>query len=127
MSLGRVLVVDDEPEIAEMICDVLVGFGYVVEIAHNGADAMGLMAQFRPEAVLLDVLMPGMTGADVLAWLRQEHPGVSVVMVTGQTDEDKARALLTGGAFDYVRKPFDVHTLERVVEAAVGSAVTAAG
>jgi DNA-binding response OmpR family regulator len=121
MSLGRILVVDDEPEVTSTIADVLVELGYVVEIAGDGAEAIGLVSQFRPEVVLLDVLMPGVSGAEVLAWLRQEHPGISVVMVTGQTDEDTARALLASGAFDYIRKPFEVHVLERVVGAAVAA------
>jgi CheY-like chemotaxis protein len=72
MSLGRILVVDDEPEVTSTIADVLVELGYVVEIAGDGAEAIGLVSQFRPEVVLLDVLMPGVSGAEVLAWLRQE-------------------------------------------------------
>jgi CheY-like chemotaxis protein len=121
MPIGRVLVVDDEAQVCEMVRDTLVEFGYEVAVASGGPEALGLMASFGPDAVLLDVLMPGMSGADVLARLRQEHPGVAVVMLTGNQDQDAARQLLANGAFDYIRKPFDLQVLERVMAAAVAS------
>jgi DNA-binding response OmpR family regulator len=121
MPIGRVLVVDDEAQVCEMVRDALVEFGYEVAVASGGLEALGLMASFGPDAVLLDVLMPGMSGADVLARLRQEHPGVAVVMLTGNQDQDAARQLLANGAFDYIRKPFDLQVLERVMAAAVAS------
>jgi CheY-like chemotaxis protein len=62
-----------------------------------------------------------MPGAEVLARLRQDHPRVAVVMLTGNQDEHAARQLLADGAFDYVRKPFDLMVLERVMAAAVAS------
>jgi DNA-binding response OmpR family regulator len=117
--LGRVLVVEDEPRVAAMIRDALDESAYVVKIAAGGAEAIGLMPVFQPDVVLLDVLMPGMTGTEVLGRLRHEYPSVPVVMVTAQQDEDAARQLLSCGAFDYVRKPFELHVLERVVGAAV--------
>jgi CheY-like chemotaxis protein len=121
MPMGRVLVVDDEAEVCEMVRDALVEFGYEVAVASGGPEALGLMSSFGPDAVLLDVLMPGMPGADVLARLRQDHPGVAVVMLTGNQDQQVARQLLANGAFDYVRKPFDLQVLERVMAAAVAS------
>jgi DNA-binding response OmpR family regulator len=121
MPLARVLVVDDEPPVGAMIRDALLEFGYEVAIAPGGSEALGLMSTFEPDAVLLDVLMPDMSGAEVLAQLRQEHPGIPVVMLTGNQDEQAARQLLSHGAFDYIRKPFDLRLLERVVAAAVGT------
>jgi CheY-like chemotaxis protein len=121
MPIGRVLVVDDEAQVCEMVRDALVEFGYEVAVASGGLEALGLMSSFGPDAVLLDVLMPGMPGAEVLARLRQDHPGVAVVMLTGNQDQQAARRLLANGAFDYVRKPFDLQVLERVMAAAVAS------
>jgi CheY-like chemotaxis protein len=121
MPIGRVLVVDDEAQVCEMVRDALVEFGYEVAVASGGPEALGLMSSFGPDAVLLDVLMPGMPGAEVLARLRQDHPGVAVVMLTGNQDQQAARRLLANGAFDYVRKPFDLQVLERVMAAAVAS------
>jgi two-component system OmpR family response regulator len=121
MPIGRVLVVDDEAQVCAMVRDALVEFGYKVAVASGGREALSLMSSFDPDAVLLDVLMPGMPGAEVLARLRQDHPRVAVVMLTGNQDEHAARQLLADGAFDYVRKPFDLMVLERVMAAAVAS------
>jgi two-component system OmpR family response regulator len=119
VPLGRVLVVDDEPEVVAILREALIQYGYVVRTAASGPEALGLMPLFRPDVVLLDVLMPVMPGELVLGRLRMEYPDVAVVMVTGLQDEDRARQLLAHGAFDYVRKPFDLQVLERVVSAAV--------
>jgi CheY-like chemotaxis protein len=116
---GRVLVVDDEPVLTAVLHEALTDFGYVVEAATNGAEALALMPVFRPDLVLLDVLMPGMPGDEVLARLRREYPRVPVVIVTAYEDEDHARLMLALGAVDYIRKPFDLAALERVVSAAV--------
>jgi CheY-like chemotaxis protein len=121
MPIGRVLVVDDEAQVCEMVRDALVEFGYEVAVASGGPEALGLVSSFGPDAVLLDVLMPGMSGAEVLARMRQDHPAVAVVMLTGNQDQHAARQLLANGAFDYVRKPFDLQVLERVMAAAVAS------
>jgi CheY-like chemotaxis protein len=121
MPLGRVLVVDDELEVASLLRDALQGFGYVVKVAVNGSEALGLVPVFQPEVVLLDVAMPGMSGVEVLERLRREHPRVSVIMVTANEDEQAARRMLTRGAFDYVRKPFDLEMIERIVGAAAAS------
>jgi DNA-binding response OmpR family regulator len=121
MPLGRVLVVDDEPQVAGMLRDALVDAGYVVKTAVTGREALGLMAAFQPDVVLLDVMMPGVKGDEVLAQLRRQHPGVPVVMVTANQDEEAARLMLTRGAFDYLPKPFRLDVLERIVGAAVTS------
>jgi DNA-binding response OmpR family regulator len=119
MPLGRVLVVDDEPEVGAMLRDALVEFGYVVKNARSGPEALGLMNAFAPDVVLLDVMMPGMSGDEVLSRLRRGHPQVAVVMVTAQQDEEAGRQLLAQGAVDYVQKPCDLDVLERIVGAAV--------
>ena len=121
MLLGRILVVDDEPPVATMLRDALVDAGYAVKVAVSGSEALKLLPVFQPDVVLLDVMMPGLSGADVLEQLRRDHPSVPVVMVTANQDEEAARRMLTRGAFDYVRKPFELDLLERVVGAAVAS------
>lgn len=121
MPLGRVLVVDDEPQVIAMIRDLLIACGYEVTTALSGSEALELVPMFLPDAVLLDVLMPVISGAHVLDRLRAEYPNLPVVMITGQQDETTARQLLARGAFDYIRKPFTVDLLERVVAAAVSS------
>jgi CheY-like chemotaxis protein len=127
MPLGRVLVVDDEPQVAGVLRDALLDFGYLVTVAGSGGEALALLPGFMPDVVLLDVAMPGMSGVDVLERLRQQYPRLPVVMVTGNQDEQAARRLLTRGAFDYVPKPFDLDALERIVAVAVASRQPEAG
>jgi DNA-binding response OmpR family regulator len=119
MTDGRLLVVDDEDEITAVLDEHFRACGYTVEIAHNGADALRMALAQRPDAVLLDVTMPGPDGSQVLARLRALDPTVAVVMLTGNGDEQLARRLLREGALDYVRKPFDLNVLEQVVATAV--------
>jgi DNA-binding response OmpR family regulator len=118
-SLGRVLVVDDEPHVAAMLRDVLVELGYVVKVAVRGAEALKLVPVFEPEVVLLDLMMPEMSGVEVLDQLRRDRPTLRVVMLTANEDVEVARATLRAGAFDYLRKPFNIDVLARVVAAAV--------
>lgn len=118
-SLGRILVVDDEPQVGAVLRDLLVELGYVVETAVRGAEALQIVPVFQPDAVLLDLQMPEMSGVEVLDHLRRDHPLLPVIMVTGNANLDVARDTLTRGAFDYLRKPFNLDVLDRVVAAAV--------
>jgi len=117
--LGRVLVVDDEPHVAGVLRDVLVDFGYVVETALTGGDALTLAPLYRPDVILLDLNMPGIPGETALNLFREIDPTVPVIIVSGNHDEAIARATLAMGAFDYVRKPFDLGALERVLAASL--------
>ena len=117
-ALGRVLVVDDEPQVVDMLRELLVELGYTVETAGHGAEALGRVPEFEPDVVLLDLQMPGLSGLQVLEQLRRGHPGLPVVIVTGNADADVARSTLARGAFDYLRKPFQFDVLARVVAAA---------
>jgi CheY-like chemotaxis protein len=100
--LGRVLVVDDEPQVAAMLQDLLVEVGYAVKIAVSGQEALGLVPVYRPDTVLLDLNMPGLPGAEVLEELLRMDALLPVVIVTGTRDLDVARGTLKTGAFDFV-------------------------
>jgi len=121
MAEGRLLVVDDEHEITSLLEEHFRGCGYDVAVAHDGHAALLAAAAQRPDAVLLDITMPGPDGSEVLARLRALDPTVSVIMLTGNDDETLARRLLRAGAFDYVPKPFQLDVIERVVAAAVAA------
>ena len=118
-SLGRVLVVEDEPRVAAMLRDVLVELGYIVTVAGGGTEALQVVPVFEPDVVLLDLLMPEMSGVEVLAHLRRDYPTLPVVIMSGNEDVEVARATLEAGAFDYLGKPFSITVLARVVAAAV--------
>jgi DNA-binding response OmpR family regulator len=116
---GLVLLIDDEPQVVDLLRDALEAQGYSVMSALNGRDALVLASLTRPDAVLLDIRMSPMQGPEVLRGLRELDPSISVVMVSGADDEDLARELLQSGAFDYVRKPFMFDHLDTIVRLAV--------
>ena len=118
-SLGRVLVVDDEPHVGATLRDVLVELVYIVKVAVRGAEALQLVPVFEPDVVLLDLLMPEMSGVEVLDHLRRDRPTLPVVIMSGNEDVEVARATLRARAFDYLGKPLRIDALARVVEAAV--------
>jgi DNA-binding response OmpR family regulator len=121
MSLGRVLVVDDEVHVSAMLEETLGYLDYAVQVASTGEDALEALPSFHPDVVLLDLTLPGMSGALVLERLRVIDPRVPVIMVTGNTDVEAARRLLAQGAFDYIAKPFELARLRQVLEAAMGA------
>ena len=110
---------EDEPRFAATLRDVLVELGYIVTVAGGGAEALQLVPVFAPDVVLLDLLMPEMSGVEVLEHLRRDRPTLPVVIVSGNEDVDVARAALRDGAFDYLGKPLKIDALARVVAAAV--------
>ncbi|PYN06568.1 MAG: hypothetical protein DME02_15460 [Candidatus Rokuibacteriota bacterium] len=119
MPTGRVLVVDDETNVTEIVEEYFTSLGYDVDVAHDGAAALIQAAAVRPDVVLLDINMPEISGDQVLDRLRALDPTVPIVMLTGNADENLARSFLHRGALDYVAKPFQLDTLERIVATAV--------
>ena len=111
--MPRVLVVDDDPDVAAALTDVLTLEGYTVTVASDGPEALEQVKEARPDVVLLDVKLPTMNGLEVLVCLRSLAPEVGVVMVSGIYDEGTIRAALTLGAIDYLVKPIKLQDLER--------------
>jgi len=123
--LGRLLLVDDEAPVLDVLSEYFTTQGYAVETASNGPDALSAARHHRPDLVLLDIRMPGMDGVEVLKKIRDIDPTLAVIMVTANEDMALARETLKSGAFDYVAKPFDFRYLDRAVSAAlVHSTVT---
>ena len=114
-SLGKVLVVDDETSVVEVLSEYFSGQGYTVRTASNGEEALTALTEFKPAVVLLDVRMPGIDGVEVLRRLRAIDKGAAVIMVTANEDVELARETLKLGAFDYVAKPFDFGYLDQAV------------
>jgi DNA-binding response OmpR family regulator len=117
MNKCVVLVVEDDAAIRRGLCDALTHAGYLTHSCERGTEAVRLAAECGAELVLLDVMLPGMSGFDVLQELRHIRPGVSVIMVTARgAEEDRVRGLCNG-ADDYVVKPFSARELLARVEA----------
>jgi DNA-binding response OmpR family regulator len=126
-SLARLLVIDDDADVAEVLQDYFADEGYEVRVATNGRMGLDFFDAWRPHVVLLDLRMPGMSGADVFVRIRAMQPTASVIFVTGADDEMLARQLLREGAIDYVQKPIDLEycALAVLLSVARGIATTA--
>ncbi|HEX5500638.1 MAG TPA: response regulator [Thermomicrobiales bacterium] len=110
MSGERILVVDDEPQIRRALRTALTGHGYVVELAETGELALAAIAANPPDLVLLDLVMPGVDGLDVLRETRGWSPVPIVVLSARGQEQDKVQALDLG-ADDYLTKPFGMAEL----------------
>jgi DNA-binding response OmpR family regulator len=110
---GRVVVVEDEPDVAELMRYHLAREGYEVVLAPNGADALRLIQGARPDIVLLDILIPQLNGWEVCRRLKQdpETRGIPIIMVTGRVEEGDKVLGFELGADDYVTKPFSPREL----------------
>ena len=107
----RILVVDDEASITDLVGMALRYEGFEAEIAHNGMQAMGMARSFRPGLIVLDVMLPDIDGFEVARRLRAERSGVPILFLTARdASADKIRGLTIGGD-DYVTKPFSVEEL----------------
>ncbi len=102
----RILVVDDDPGISEMVAILLESEGYEVTVCANGSSALPLFRNERPDLVLLDVMLPGLDGVSICRFLREESD-VPIIMMSAKTDSVDVIAGLEAGADDYVNKPFD--------------------
>jgi len=103
---GRILVVDDDVALAEMISIVLRGEGYTPVQAFDGAQALAAIEASQPDLVLLDVMLPGLDGIEVCSRIR-ETSGVPIIMLTAKGDTTDVVRGLESGADDYVVKPFN--------------------
>ncbi|WP_405804399.1 response regulator transcription factor [Streptomyces sp. NBC_01187] len=112
---GRVLVVDDDPTVAEVVAGYLDRAGYAVDRAETGPDALERAAAHRPDLVVLDLMLPGIDGLEVCRRLRASGP-VPVIMLTALGDEGDRVLGLEVGADDYVTKPFSPRELVLRVE-----------
>jgi two-component system, OmpR family, response regulator len=104
----RALVVEDEAGLAEVLAGVLRFEGWQVRTASDGADAIRTARELRPDAVLLDVMLPDMDGLEVLRRLRADHPSVCVLFLTARDAVEDRVAGITAGGDDYVTKPFSL-------------------
>ena len=118
MSAGRILVVDDEPQIRRIMRTTLTGAGYEVDDAKSGEEALAKLREFRPELVLLDINMPGMSG---LAACRAIRAGstAAIIMLTVHNKEATKVEALDAGADDFVSKPFSTPELLARIRAAL--------
>jgi two-component system, OmpR family, KDP operon response regulator KdpE len=118
MSAGRILIVDDDPQIRRVLKVTLTGQGFEVDDAKNGEEALEKLRAARADLVLLDVNMPGMSGIDTCRAIRSGSE-VAIIMLTVRDDEAATVEALDAGADDYVTKPFKPSELSARIRAAL--------
>ncbi len=117
--MGMILVVEDEPSIAQLVEDYLNEEGYQTSHARSGEEAIVVMALKPPDLVLLDLCLPAMNGVEVCREMRRDVRlmGVPVIVLTANTSASKRKLVLQAGADDYVTKPFDLDELAQHIHA----------
>ena len=122
MTRKKLLIVDDELGIRNLLNRVLRGDGYDVRTAENGDQAIALAAEDPPDLVLCDIKMPGKDGIETLAELKTVSEAIEVIMLTAHSTVESAVAAMKLGAADYLKKPFDVEELKILIEKNLGVA-----
>jgi two-component system response regulator AtoC len=115
----RILVVDDEPDLLDMLTAYFLSSKYEVDTATNGHDALAVVSKQRPDVVLLDIHMPRMSGIEALKEIMKIDQSIAVIMVTGNTQLPITVDAIRNGAFGYVPKPFDFRYLDHLIAASL--------
>lgn len=117
--MKRVLIVDDEESIRLTLSTVLRRDGYEVQTAGSFDELSGVLPTFPPDTIILDVLLPGLSGLDILKFLKEQGIDAPVIVITGAPDIQSARESLLRGAFDYIAKPFGLDVFRQSVKRAL--------
>lgn len=125
MVMGKIMVVDDEQNIRDVIRLQLGQAGYHILEAENGESALKLIKQednfISVGLILCDIRMPKVNGIDVIDYLKKEAPGIPIVVITGYPDTELAVSLLKKGVKDYLVKPIEKERLMEVVDSVVAA------
>ncbi|PIU42297.1 MAG: hypothetical protein COS99_01035 [Candidatus Omnitrophica bacterium CG07_land_8_20_14_0_80_42_15] len=115
----KILIIDDEPQLVESIAVRLKASGYAVSTAPDGVSGINKFKEAEPDLVILDIMMPGLSGLDTLRELKQLNSGVPVIMLTAYGTPQSAIESLRLGAYDHLAKPFNSETLLEIVKKAL--------
>ena|SRR5690242_1825065 len=116
--MADILVVDDDYVIRDTLCELLAS-DYECQQAATAEEALEKLAAQRFDVVLTDISMPGLSGRELLARVLDLYPETPVIVISGLSDQDQAQSLISGGAFDYLLKPFRLEVVEESVRRAV--------
>ncbi len=115
----RILVVDDEEQMRDLLAKVLERNGYQVTVMSNGGSALAFLEDEPVDLVLTDVRMPGIDGMEALRSIKELRPETVVIIMTGFGSIDQAVQAVKDGAYDYINKPFDLDELRALVNGLV--------
>jgi DNA-binding response OmpR family regulator len=125
--MGRILVIDDEPEVVRFVERALIGDGHEVTAANDGALGLGMALNGDPDLVVLDLVMPGVDGRNVLRALRATRPDIRVLVLSAESGVRARVELLEAGAVDFLGKPFAIRELLARVTARLATEVQPGG
>jgi len=117
----KILIVDDEHDIVELLEDLLLHKGYNIARAFSQAEARDQIEKFKPAIILLDIKLPDGDGVEFLKEIKVDHANIDIIMITGLADKEIALRALKNGAADYITKPIDLNYLTNSVLAKVVS------
>ena len=119
--MHKILVVDDEVAVCDLLKDFLTLKDYEVFTASDGYIAINKVNKVCPHLVLLDIVMPGISGVEVLKEIKKLNPKTGVIMITAVPDQGIITESIDLGAYDYIRKPMDLKHVENVVMLAINN------
>ncbi len=120
--MATILVVDDDRDICNLLTDVLEGEGYAVQAVMDGQAALSALRHQPFDLALVDILLPGLSGLDLLKRLKEQVPAMPVILITCKQDPETILQALRAGAGEYVTKPFDLAYLRAAVRQALDKA-----
>jgi DNA-binding NtrC family response regulator len=123
-SVGRIMVVDDEPSIRSTLGEYFCGMGYDVVEAEDGADALKKFVPGRFDCIISDMAMPNVDGLELLKRVKMQDPDVAFLIITGFPGIDSAISAMKEGACDYLTKPFHMEDIQLRVERALNGRQT---
>ena len=106
--MPKILVVDDEKDVCDTLKDIFIKEGYEVETALSGKEAIFKVQTEKPDLILLDIRMPEMGGIEVLKKVKEIDNDIPVAIITAHEDIEAAKEAMQLGAYDYIRKPFNI-------------------
>jgi CheY-like chemotaxis protein len=112
----EIMIVDDEPQVAEVLARSLSRQGHSTTVVHSGEEALERLRTLPLDAMFLDVSMPGMNGLDVMAEVRRLRPSLAVVIITGHATADEVERVKALGAVDVIQKPSALTHYHRAIE-----------
>ncbi len=118
--MKQILIIDDDVHIGNMLEEALTKEGYKVSRAYSGTEALLMLSSVKPDLILLDLMLPGLSGEEVLPKIHD----IPVIVVSAKVEVDDKVALLLGGAVDYITKPFDIKELSARITVALRNAAT---
>ncbi len=115
----RILLIDDEPDSCKALSILLGKAGYLVDFFHSGEEALQRIQQQQYDLIISDLLLPGVSGIDILKQVKEKSPNTSVILITGNASAETAVEAMKEGALDYITKPFNIERLKLQVAKAL--------